>query len=120
MKREKIYRIDEQTFKRERELTDQEKEYKDALPVVDETYETDIWSTSRNIIEKVAANMNKTVNFDVDDDIIKFVEDFSKMSWEDRILYGLWSSNTKEYRAQQLMKSGKSPEEALKEAGLRE
>jgi len=119
VKREKIYRIDEKTTKRESELTDKEKEYKDALRVEDELFEDDEgrWLTWRSIVEEVSKRW-RPVNLDNDTEVEQWLLEWERLPWHERIRYGKWGPTTKEYKAQQLMQEGVPPEEAIKEAGL--
>jgi len=120
MKREKLYNINGKE-KTESQLTeDEKKEIKEKqLKHIDEVFdEEDKWITRRSIVEEVLKNMNKTINLENDSEVKKFVEDFQKLPWEKRILYGIWHSSTPEAIVQKLLKEGKTFEEARKEVGL--
>jgi len=126
LKREPLYKIREGVFKRASELSvDEEREIGKTIFDVDEVIvkedpetKTEIWETERGLLVQLARNMDKTLNLDDDAEIEKFVEEFGKLSWEKRILYGVWGSETLEYKAQQLLKQGLSFNEVRKKLGL--
>lgn len=81
--------------------------------VTDEVYETDRFTAYRSILEKVAANMGVTIDFDDGSAIETFVENFNALSYEDRLRYGLYEPGAgRDFQLSELIKAGKTLKEA--------
>jgi len=110
MIREEVYYAKADAGKKDSDLTDDEKASK---PKVTDTYfETDEFSCHLSILQQVAKNLGVTVDWKSDIAVEQFVIDFNKRPYADRLRFGYYSPDIREFRLQTLLKTGKTLAEA--------
>jgi hypothetical protein len=88
-----------------------------SLTPTDECYELDddrgnATYAYRSVLDIVAGNMGKGVDFNKDSDIEKLLDDFNALDETSRIVYGIWGDDTPEGKVKQLLLKGKTLKEA--------